>query len=66
MEWNEAFAIEDCEVLRKAGKTVIVDVEGDELMIPFSQIDDNSEVYEVGDTGTMLINPWLARKLGLL
>ena len=33
---------------------------GDDLLIPVSQIDDDSEVYEVGHEGELVITEWLA------
>ena len=34
--------------------------ENDELMIPTSQIHDDSEVYEVPGVGELIISEWLA------
>ncbi len=68
MEWSKAVEIYDCEVIAKGVLAILVDVCGEEMWIANSQIDDRSELSEdseVGDSGNLLINPWLAKKKGL-
>ena len=46
---------------------LVVDDEDNEVWIPESQIDDDSEIWsssEVGDEGKLVIPEWLARKKG--
>ena len=55
------------EVLKDSGQALLCLFEtGDEVWIPKSQIDDDSEVYEEGTTGTLIIPLWLAGKKGLV
>ena len=58
MPWSETV-----EVVRKTDKAVLCRYEGVESWIPFSQILDDSEVYnasEPGDQGKLCIPEWLA------
>ena len=36
------------------------------LWIPKSQIDDDSEVYAAGTSGTLIVSEWIATEKGLL
>lgn len=43
--------------------------EGELFWIPYSQIDDDSEMYDrkqIGKTGGLIISEWLARQKGLI
>jgi hypothetical protein len=69
MEWRDATEVYDCEILAMSEKAILVDNNGEEMWIANSQIDDRSEISEyseIGDCGTLIINPWLAKKKGLL
>jgi hypothetical protein len=46
-------------------KAILVVINGKEYWIAKSQIDDDSEVYQDGDEGKLIIKTWLAEKLGL-
>ena len=63
---SEKFEVE-VEVIRETDKALLVSVEGEEIWIPISQIDDDSEVYnmETGP-GTLIIPMWLALEKGLV
>ena len=45
--------------------SLLCDVEGEEVWIPKSQIHDDSEVYEDGTDGDLVISRWIAEKKGL-
>ena len=49
-------------------KALLMDIDGEEIWIPKSQIHDNSEVYDAGehDEGTLVITEWIAKQKGLL
>jgi hypothetical protein len=56
----------DVEVLGKTDKAVLVELDGEEVWIPLSQIHDDSEIYEstgIGERGNLVISRWLAHKL---
>ena len=41
-------------------------IDGKEVWIPQSQVDDASEVYSVGDEGTLVITEWIAMQKELI
>ena len=56
----------EARAMRDSGKALLCKIEGDvEAWIPKSQIDDDSEVYEEGHEGTLVISLWIAEKKGL-
>lgn len=62
----EKALIEDAVCIRASGKAILVDVDGFEAWIPVSQIDDDSEVFEEGTEGLLIIPQWLAVKKGFV
>jgi hypothetical protein len=48
------------------GRAVLVRYQGEEMWIPFSEIDPASDVWKKGDTGKMIIPRWLARNKGIV
>ena len=52
------------ECIRETDKALLVNSEYGELWIPKSQIHDDSEVYEDGDDGELVVNLWFAEKEG--
>lgn len=57
--------IEDVEVLRETDDAILVQFDNQELWVPKSVIHDDSEVYEMGCDGTLIIAEWWAEKKGL-
>ena len=61
-------------VIRKTPRAIVVEVDcpsdgadadlssGDEILIPDSQVHDDSELYQLGDEGDLVISQWLARQ----
>lgn len=64
-EFKEKVSIEDVVVLRATDKAILCSIDGDEVWIPKSQVDDDSEVWQDGDEGTLVISAWLAKVKGL-
>lgn len=58
--------IEGVKALRGSGLALCCLIDGDEVWIPQSQIHDDSEVYEVGGEGKLVITTWLAEQKGLV
>lgn len=58
--------IEVDEVKRERDLSLIVVVDGEEVVIPKSLIGETSEVREAGDSGMLVIPKWLAEDRGLL
>lgn len=65
-EFREKVRLEDAYGKKKTAKALICEIDGDEYAVPDSQIDDDSEVFEEGDEGTLIVNEWWARKAGLV
>ncbi len=67
MNANRSECVEvEVECVRRAtDKALLVVVEGEEVWIPKGQIHDDSEVYDEGHEGTLVIPLWLAEAKGL-
>ena len=51
----------------KSGLALLVDLgDREPVWVPCSQIDDDSEVWEPGQEGTLVIAEWWAKKEGLI
>lgn len=62
-----SLAIEHCTVKRETEKALLVNIDDtEEVWIPKSQIDDDSEVRKAGDSGTLVISDWIAREKGFI
>jgi hypothetical protein len=64
-EFKEKIRIDDVTILRTTDMAVLFEIDGSEYWIPQSQIDDDSEVWEEGDEGTLVISKWIADQKGL-
>jgi hypothetical protein len=62
----ETVQIQNVKALRETEKALLVGVEGEEVWLPKSQIDDDSEVYKDNTEGVLVIPLWLAEKHGLV
>lgn len=51
--------------IRGSDKAILCEIDGEEVWIPQSQIDEDSEVWESGQEGTLVITAWLAKQKGL-
>lgn len=56
----------DVTVEQETEKALLCNIEGEEIWIPKSQIDDDSEVYEMGTTGDLVVSRWIATQKGLV
>lgn len=59
-------SFDDIEVISDSEKAILVNVDGMDCWIPKSQIDDDSEVYEKGTFGKLVISEWIAKEKGLV
>jgi hypothetical protein len=60
---------ETVKVVRKTDKAVLVEYETVDAWIPYSQILDDSEIYETcvpGEEGVLALPEWLAEQKGLM
>lgn len=58
--------IEDAKCIRDSEQAILVEapIFDEPTWIPQSQVDEDSEVYEKGTSGTLIISDWWARKQG--
>ena len=57
-----AVELTDVEAKKETEKAILCDIDGKEMWIPKSQIDDDSEVFEEGHYGTLIITDWIAEQ----
>lgn len=50
----------------ETAKAIHCELEGEPCWVPKSQITDDSEVWEKGQTGTLVVTQWWAKKAGLV
>ena len=60
-----AVEIRDVQAIKETDAALLCAIEGEEIWIPKSQINDDSEVYAEGGEGTLVITRWFAEKKGL-
>ena len=67
-EFAHKAKFEDCVAVRESGTglALLVEIDGEERWVPHSQIDDDSEVFKVGDKGILVLNEWWAEQKGLI
>lgn len=58
-------SFEGVRAIRDTSAAVLVDVDGIEVWIPKSLIDEDSEVYKADTDGELIIPEWLATEKGL-
>lgn len=69
---TDGYDVPDCRCLRETDQALLVAVPEDhadrtnEIWVPKSQLHDDSEVYEAGQIGTLVVTQWLARQKGWL
>lgn len=62
---EDAVVVGRANVLRSTEKALLVELEGEEKWIPKSCIHDDSEVYDDGHEGELVLKKWFAEKEGL-
>lgn len=62
---DHSVTLADVKALRGTDKALLCLIDGEEVWIPQSQITDDSEVYEVGGEGKLVITAWFAGQKGL-
>lgn len=51
--------------IRQTDRAILVRIGPRELWVPQSQVHDDSEVYQLGDDGKLVVKAWFARKEGI-
>lgn len=56
----------DAISIAETDSAVLCEIDGEQIWIPKSQIDDDSEVWENGQEGVLVMTEWIAEQKGLL
>jgi hypothetical protein len=51
--------------VRATDAAILVRIDGEEHWIPQSQVSDDSEVWQEGDEGRLVVSQWIAMQKGL-
>jgi hypothetical protein len=65
MAYGDNVSFSSVEVLKETDSAILCVIDGTNHWIPKSQISDDSEVYEMNTSGTLIITEWLAVEKGL-
>lgn len=60
------FVVPEVKKRSDSGKALLCTIDGVDTWVPISQLDDDSEVYDVGHSGKLVVSEWWANKAGLL
>ncbi len=52
--------------LAETDKAILCLIDDKEYWIPLSNVDDDSEVFQKGDFGDLIISEWIAHQKGLI
>lgn len=66
LPWDKLCKFEARALRKSKGGALLVEIDGEEIWIPQSIIDDKSEVWIEGDIGELVISLWFAEKEGLV
>lgn len=57
---------EDAECVAETTDAICVNIDGKEIWFPKTHVDADSEVYEKGGEGTLIVTQWIAEQKGLV
>jgi hypothetical protein len=63
---KETVSFNSVSVIRKSDAALFCLIDGERVWIPFSQIDDDSEVYDEDTEGQLIVTEWIAIQKGLV
>lgn len=63
---KETVEFEDVTVKAETEKALLVVIDDEEHWIPKNQIDDDSEVYERGTSGKLVLTRWICEQKNLV
>lgn len=66
MSKSHCAEFDDVVVITETAKAILVNVDEKEIWCPKSAIHDDSEVYKMGTSGTLIVQQWWAEKEGLV
>jgi len=62
---SNAVIFEDAKCKHATDVAILVSIDGDDYWVPSSMVHDDSEVFEKGHEGNLIITKWIAKKLDL-
>ena len=65
MSSKDPVSFEDVTCLKDTDLAILVEIDGEEYWIPQSQVHEDSEVYQEGDEGRLVVSYWFAKREGL-
>ena len=67
MGYGDKVAIADVTCTKATDKAILCEHDDwdDPIWFPLSQVDDDSEVYQEGDAGKLVVTEWIAEQKGL-
>lgn len=66
MSSEDGERFEKARAKKETDRALLVEIDGEEHWIPKSQILDDSEVYEEGGEGVLVVTTWIAKQKGLI
>lgn len=64
-DFRDKAEFEGVEAVAETGSALLCRIDGSDVWIPKSQIDDDSEVFEKGHEGKLVVSEWIAKEKGL-
>lgn len=61
---EETIDIADARCIKETEKALLCEIDGKQEWVPKSQIHDDSEVYQEGDEGHLVVSEWIAKQKG--
>lgn len=61
---DDRVEVRDASCIAMTEKALLVEVDGEQTWVPRSQVDDDSEVWEDGQEGTLTVSRWIAEQKG--
>lgn len=65
MEETDFERFSNVTCLKETANAILVDISGRSHWIPKSQISDDSEVYQIGNEGELIVSSWFCEKEGI-
>lgn len=66
-EFKRKASFDGVDVLHETEAALLCEIDGQQVWIPKSQIDDDSEVYNAATSGgTLVVSQWIAEQKGLV
>ncbi len=65
-EFESKVTFVDVVCLKQTTKALLCEINGKQVWIPHSQVDDDSEVYREGDEGKLIVSEWIANEKKLI